>query len=168
MSGNHSSSYCVQRDFQKNLGLLHTYWEKRRQLDRPMILILKDVNAETDLKWHQACVEAGTKADMNCCHHSVMTSLHPQGHDLWKHRRQSPLFQLLSSSSQTTLMQFQQLSAIFSLNQNTHLPDSTLPCPWKLAVSAEILFQPDTHVHDSRGAESRNHRGPYHSGGPWW
>lgn len=73
-------------------GLLHTYWEKRRQLDRPMILILKDVNAETDLKWHQACVEVGTEADINRCHHSVVTSLHPQGRDLWKHKRQSPLF----------------------------------------------------------------------------
>lgn len=39
--------------------------------DRPTVLILKDVNAETDLKWHQACVVSETVADVNRCSNSM-------------------------------------------------------------------------------------------------
>lgn len=60
----------VSRRFSEEFrGDFCTHIGRRRQLDRPMILILKDVNAETDLKWHQACVEAGTEADIIRCHH---------------------------------------------------------------------------------------------------
>lgn len=65
--------------------------KERRWLDRPTILIAKDVNAPADLKRHQACAESEAEATVNGCSNSVALSSHPQGRELWKYKSRPPL-----------------------------------------------------------------------------